>query len=195
MNTIIVSTDYIYKHEDRNVMIRLGPHGGTSMVEFYVDNRLVYYRPINRSEAEESIDYDLIKYVLSCVHGDRDRWMPGYEADCDWLLFSFDELISTQRVTSYRIHYEPKDVIFYLRVEEHWDGIMKLRLTNSKNTDKISCEFNIDSGLDLMKRSAYSIEVLTALFDVFKDNQTELSKATFNKNITINPGTQFLPSF
>jgi len=185
MNALAVSTDYLYEFEGQNVMIRLSYQSGSAMVEFYVNNRLVYYKPATEVETEISSDYELIKTVLSKIHGDKDRWMPGYEEHCDWLLFHFEDLVSTHRICLYKTYQENRDIEFRIRIEEYWDGNVKFQLTNSKNTDKISCSFNINSGPDLLSRSAASAEAMTKIFHLLEENQSEMLKATFSQNVVM----------
>lgn len=185
MGYVVTSTDYIYEYDEQNVRISIGERSGSSLIQFYVSNRLVYYRPVSEVESEITTDYELIQWVMSNIRGDRDRWLPSYEMYCDWLICNFDVLVYLSRRSRYIFDFEDTGDKHVLDVEDFVDGMVKMRFHKQGGTDKVFCEFNMNTGTDLLNRTESFMILLTRLLEAFKINQSEVGKATLAKNIQV----------
>ena len=180
MGNAVLGTDYTYEYDEKFVRIKLGIVENTYLFEVYSENKIVYYEPLKVDDYINDLDDMIIKKVVKRMANKRDRWLDPHV--CQWLIYNFDRLKYVSRTAIYRFTFTGDAPITLLVIEDS-DKHTKLRVTNEVGKGKITCDFDVCTGEDIINTADSYASTLVKIAKVFEDNRLELAKSTLQKNI------------
>lgn len=182
MSNAVLGTDYTYEYIDKYVRIRIGVVEGTAMIEFYMDNKLIYYKPLKRDDFLTDLDDMVIKKVIDVMKNDKDRWLCS--SSCSWVVTYFDNFNYVSRNAAYKFNFEDEAAISLIVMEDA-NKHTRLHVSNDKGKGKIVCDFDVSTGEDIIKTADEYAKSLLRIAKTFEKNRMELVKSTLNKNIIV----------
>lgn len=179
MKAVTVSTNYTYELNSEYLRFFVGRIEGVPLVEVYSGNNLIYYKPLTADEAKKVSDIELVKLTVESMNKARSRWFDIRL--CQWLVDNFSSMNYKERTTIYQ--FEVNNRIQRVFVTEDYKNHARVHLLNDETRDKLSIDFDVSEGDNILRACAEYVGVLDVIIDIFKENEAEISQATLLKNM------------
>lgn len=183
MTQVPVSTDIIFEHKEQCAKFRLGKIEGSAVFEVYMNNKLIYYTPLKEDDCKIDSDIELITILVDEMRKKEKRWLDIQL--CTWLTIHFKEMSYRERITAYNFSFRDIDSVMQVFVTEDKDKHAKLHILNDEGLGKLSIDFDIQAGSNILAMADKYVQVLVKIVSVFKSNMSEIERATLVKNMFI----------
>jgi len=178
MRAVTVSTNYTYHLDGEYLRFFVGKIEGVPLVEIYSGNNLIYYKPLNAEESKMS-DIELIQMTVKSMSKARNRWYDN--KICQWLVENFETMIYKERTTIYEFQINSR--VQRVFVTEDYKNHARVHLLNDETRDKLSIDFDVQEGENILQACANYVGVLNIIIKAFKENESEINQPTLLKNM------------
>lgn len=179
MQTVKISTVCSYRLDNDYIKFSIATVEEIPVMEIYDGNNLIYYKPLGKEERDLSSDMEVINHVVEKMPSTRNRWLDV--ARCQWLVNSFPQMMYKERTTVYEFVVNNK--VAYIHVTEDYNKHAKLHLLNDETKDRLSIDFDIQPGSNILQACAEYVDLLNVIVGVFKSNVLEINKPTLQKRM------------
>ena len=176
---LVQGTDYSYELNNKYLRVSIKRIEETAMIEIYLANRIIYYAPLREENYKDVLDGDLIHNVINNMKQDKERWLSIEE--CIWVSSHFYEMSFIDRKTSYRFIFEEAPIS--VLILEDKDKHMKLHVSNDMGRGRITCDFDVSLGEDVILAAKDYATNLVRIANIFEYNRPEIVKSTLERNL------------
>lgn len=181
MGMKVKAADFLYIYDGNRVRIKINAVETTAMIEFFVNDALVYYKPVDNFETKYNLDVEMITDIVLHMEEDSDRWRTEFKPDCKWLIENYKNLVSMERKSQYMFTFPDVKEVFNMFIVEKFDGSVRLEIQNKEDNNRMYIDINMDNGLDVVKEIEKYSNVLHQMVELLASAQSNARESKFGK--------------
>jgi len=189
VNIKFVSNDYTFRNNLDLLIVKMFNSGFSPIVEFYLNNKRIYYYLVPEKETEDLDDLEIINKAVDKMREDEDRWLE----DCLPYLDNIDKFILFERSTVYHVCInEFTHQYATTRIVEENNSMFTLYLRDDKSGFSMTTHLTASSRDELIETMDALARMIIQMLKPFREKQEMVVLNSFGTDYALQKSSDII---